>query len=134
MADAVAEALKTTLEGGTALAGAMGGTYVYYGLAPDGDAVPYVIFNLQSGAEENATPTDSERRTYLVKAVADTVGSAQVLAGHVDDLLHKQTLTCAGYANFYTARQTLVEYIEVLPDMRRYGHAGGMYLVRVEES
>lgn len=134
MPGAVDAALYTTLASGTALTTALGGTFIYHQYAPPTVNLPYVVFSLASGLEENMTPRDSERRVYLVKAVAASLGSALVLAEHIDALLHKQTLSISGYVNFWTSRDTLLQYLEYDPAGVVYGHAGGEYVIRVEQS
>jgi hypothetical protein len=131
--NAVEAGLYTALTGGTALLSTLGGTAIYNGVAPRGVSVPYVVFSLASGIEENMTPTDSQRLVYLVKGVAATLVQAGTIADQVNALLHDQELTVSGSVNFWTSRETIVRYTEVQETGRTLGHAGGEYLIRVVE-
>jgi hypothetical protein len=132
--DAIEQALYTTLSGGTALTTALGGTSIYYGLAPLDAALPYVVVNLQAGNEGNEVLRRNERRVYLVKALASSLGSAETLAGHIDDLLHGATLSITGYANYWSARESIVRYREIDPQAGAIGHAGGEYAFEIEKN
>jgi hypothetical protein len=93
-----------------------------------------VVFNLQSGVEENLTPTRSDRMVYLVKGIGRTLYQAGQIADMIDDLLHDKTLTVSGFANFWTARETILRYQEIDPTGQVIGHAGGQYAIRIEEN
>jgi len=132
--DTIEQGIYTALSGGTALTTALGGTAIYYGIAPSTASLPYVIINMQAGNEGNVTPTRSERRVYLVKGVAASLGSAETLAGHIDDLLHDATITALGFVNFWSARETIVRYIETDSQGQTIGHAGGEYGIELERT
>lgn len=124
--------LYSALVAGTALIGTLGGTAIYNGVAPRDATLPYVVFSLAAGMEENMTPTDSQRYVYLVKGVASSLLTAGTIADQINTLLHKQTLTVSGATNFWTSRESMVRYTEVLDTGRTVGHAGGEYLIRIE--
>lgn len=128
----VRQSLYDKLAGGTALITALGGTAIYYALAPGTVSPPYVIFNLQAGREDNETKSRSERRVYLVKGVADSQGSADTLSAEIDALLHDQELAVTGFTVFWMERDTIVEFIEVDSQGKTYGHAGGEYTIRLD--
>ncbi len=128
----IRQSLYDKLAGGSALITALGGTAIYYSLAPGTVPPPYVIFNLQTGREDNETKSRSERRVYLVKGVADSQGSADTLSAEIDALLHDQELTVAGFTVFWMERDTIVEFLEVKSDGQTIGHAGGEYLIRLD--
>lgn len=129
--NSVAAGLYNALKAGTALIGTLGGTAIYNGIAPRDAALPYVVFSLASGLEENLTPTESQRLVYLVKGVATTLLQAGTIADQVYALLHNQTLTVSGATNFWTGRESIIAYTEVEPTGATVGHAGGEYLIRI---
>lgn len=132
--NALEEALGSALAHGTALIGLLGGTAIYNSQAPRDAQRPYVVFSLASGIEENLTPRDSQRMVYLVKGVADSLYNAGQIADEINHLLHGATLTVGGATNFWTARETVVRYQEIDPAGHAIGHAGGEYVIRLEEA
>ena len=129
--NSVAAGLYNALAAGTALISTLGGTAIYNGIAPRDAALPYVVFSLASGLEENLTPTESQRLVYLVKGVATTLLQAGTIADQINTLLHNQTLTVSGATNFWTGRESIIAYTEVEPTGATVGHAGGEYLIRI---
>ncbi len=132
--NAVEQALSNTLAAGTALTSLLGGTAIYNSMAPKTATLPYVIFSYAGGAEENLTPTESQRLVYLVKGVASTLYQAGQIADEIKVLLHNQVLTVSGWTNFWTALETPIEYVETTPAGQRIGHAGGEYAIRIEKT
>ncbi len=98
--------LFNALKGGTALISALGGTAIYYGMAPRGRALPYVVWSYQYSSPDNMTPSESTTQLVYVRAYAATAGQAGTIDALISDLLHKQTLTVTGYTNFWSARET----------------------------
>ncbi len=127
----VEAALYSRLAGGTALIATLGGTAIYNGLAPRDATLPYVVFSLASGIEENLTPTPSQRLVYLVKGVANTLLQAGTIADQINALLHDATLSVNGATNFWTARESIIAYTELESTGKTVGHAGGEYLIRI---
>ena len=73
----IREALQSQLIGDTALISELGGdTAIYYGVAPQKKARPYVIFFNAGGGPENTYPSDLTSEVYVVKAVADSLSGA----------------------------------------------------------
>jgi len=132
MSNAVQTALYSKLTAGTALVAALGGTAIYNSIVPKTADVPYVVYHLASGREENLTPHNSQRYVFAVQAVAATLLQAGTIAALVHTLLHQQTLTVTGGTNFWTARETIIEYQEVESTGNTLGHAGGEYAIRVQ--
>jgi len=131
---ALETALFSTLSGGTALTGALGGTAIYNRIAPETQSPPYVIFQWQGGGDENMTPNRTRRLRYTVRAVAENLDQAGTIAGHVDTLLHQQTLTVTGWANFWLAREQDVAYVEIDAAGQPVYHTGGVYEIRIDQT
>lgn len=129
----IRSALYSKLIGDTALISELSGdTAVYYGVAPQGKARPYVIFFNAGGGPENTYPSDLTSEVYVVKAVAETLGGALSVDNACKSALHKQTLTVTGYTNFWTRRENDVSLTEVSDDGTIIRHEGGYYRIRVD--
>lgn len=129
--NAVGSALWSALAGNSALITTLGGTAIYFNVVPRDRGLPAVVISLASGIEENMTPVRSVNMVYLVKGVAETALYAGLIAQKVDDALHGATLTITGWGNFWTSRESIVQYLEVDPAGHAFGHAGGEYRIRL---
>ncbi len=126
---ALEEALYNTLsDSSIAAAGASG---VYNRIAPQGAALPYVIYQWQGGGDENSSPRRARNTVYAVQALAETLDDAEAIDAAVDALLHNQSLTVPGWTNFWMAREGDISYQEVDPAGRPIFHAGGVYRIRL---
>jgi hypothetical protein len=103
---------------------------IYYQVAPEGAAFPYVVFQHQSGVPTEAMqdPSAYETDVWLVKAVdrntsADT---AESIAARIQTLLNDATLTISGATHLYLRRQSDVDYPEVDEGIQ-YKHCGALY-------
>jgi len=130
--NAIETGLYSKLTGTAALTTALGGSYIYNRVAPQGQALPYVVFNHAGGGHENINPSDMQNHVYLVKVVA----SGSKAAGTINDLviaaLHNSTLTVTGYTNFWTALEEEVQLTETAPDGTHIFHTGGYYRIRID--
>lgn len=132
--NALGAALYTTLTGGTALITALGGTAIYYLRAPQGTTRPYVVFNQMSGNDANDSPRRARDFVYAVKAVANSLATAETVDDAVDDLLHMGTLTVTDWGCYWMARDNDIEpYIEDVGGGQTLWHAGGQYRIRLAE-
>ena len=127
------EALHSLLSGDAQLISLLGGTAIYNTILPRSVDLPAVIFSLSSGIEENMTPTRSIGASYLVKGMTNTLSEAQSIADRIDALLHDATLSVSGWNNFWSARESLVSYLEVDESGAFTAHAGAVYNLRIEE-
>ena len=71
--------IYSKLSGGTALVSALGGTCIYHGIAPEGAALPYVVWSYVAGGHENMTPNESVNPVVYVRAYATTAKQAATL-------------------------------------------------------
>ena len=131
--NALNAALYTKLSGGTALTNALGGTCIYHGVAPEGAALPYVIWSYAAGGADNFTPRESVQQVVYVRAYADTAKKAATIDAHINNLL-SGTLSVAGWNNFWLAR----EEDFLLPEIDEAGKhtwaCGAYYRVRMDKS
>ena len=129
----IREGLYSKLIGDTALISELGGdTAIYYGVAPQETARPYVVFFNAGGGPDNTYPSDLTSEVYVVKAVADNLGGALTVDNACKTALHKQTLTVTGYTNIWTRREDEVSLTEVSDDGTVIRHEGAYYRIRVD--
>lgn len=129
--NAAGSAIYSALAGHAGLIAALGGTAIWFSVVPRDKALPGVVINLASGIEENLTPTRSVNLVYQVKAVAATAYQAGQIADQIDSALHGTTLTVTGWGNFWTVRESILQYLEIDPAGHTFGHAGGEYRIRM---
>lgn len=126
-------AIYTKLSGGTVLTGALGGTCIYHGVAPDEKALPYVVWSYASGIADNITPRESVQEVVYVRAYAESAKQAEAIDAHINNLL-AGTLTVTNWNNFWLAR----EQDFLLPEKDEAGKytwaCGAYYRVRMDKS
>ena len=66
------DAIYSQLSGGTALTSALGGTAIYHLHAPEGAALPYVVFGWQGGGDLNIDPNETNESVQFVRVYAAT--------------------------------------------------------------
>lgn len=130
---AMGTALYSKLASGTALTAALGGTAIYYNQAPDKTSLPYVVYSHQAGGPQNVIPVDLRSDLWYVRGYASTQGTANILDGHISDLLHKGSLSVSGWTTFWCMREESISLIENLPNGVKVYTAGGTYRIRLSE-
>ena len=109
------------------------GTAIYQGQAPPGTDRPYVMFDWAGGGHENINPSELTNFVYAVKGVSDVLETAADIDARVKTVLHNQSITVAGYTNFWLARETEVRLIEAAPDGNPIFHYGANYRIRLDD-
>ena len=130
---AMGTALFNALTGGTsptALITALGGSSVYSDQAPDGAALPYVVYSHAGGGPEN-NPAGMRNNIWNVRAYAATKAQAVNVDAQIDALLTGQALTVSGFTNFWTVREDDISLVENPPDGGRIYMSGALYRVRL---
>lgn len=122
------------LGGGTALVTALGGTFIYYGNAPDGKALPYVVWDYTARNDENTHSSRTQNILAYVRAYASTPVQASAIDEQIDTLLHDQPLTITGVtSNFWIRRETGFDPPpEVDQSGRRIYACGAEYRIRID--
>jgi hypothetical protein len=103
---------------------------IYYQVAPESAAFPYVLFAKQSGVPTEAfnDPSAYDTDTWLIKGVdrSTSADTAEAIDGRIQTLLNDGTLSISGGALLYLRRQSDVDYGEVVEGVQ-YKHAGSLY-------
>jgi hypothetical protein len=132
---ATRRAIYGKLSGDTTLTGLLGAApasytkSIYYGIAPEGAAYPFVIFNKQASTPYYAL---SERvldnDVWLIKGVDRSSGADVVdaIASRLDALLTDGTISISGHTQLYLRRESDVDYSEE-SDGVVFRHAGSLY-------
>ena len=121
--------IQNKLAAGTALTGALGGTFVYYQQAPEGAALPYVVWNYQGGGPLNLTPSDMREMLVTVQVFAATPAQAGTIDGHVSALLHHGTIAVTGYVTCAVWRESDLASVFNPPSGAPVYSAGAVYRV-----
>lgn len=135
MSVAVRRALYGKLSGDTTLTAMLANPAsgyskaIYYEVAPQGAAFPYVIFSKQSGTPSYAlTARNFDNDIWLIKAVdrSDSADVADNIASRLDALLTDGTVSISGRTQCYLRRESDVDYSETV-DGTTYRHAGSLF-------
>ena len=100
------------------------GTAVYNQIAEQGKALPYVVFFYAGGGPTNDTPSDTRNYVYAVKGIADESKKAGTIRDKIEDVLHRQTLTVAGYTNLMTFCEGEISLVETQANGANVFHRG----------
>jgi hypothetical protein len=128
--NALRDAIYTQLASGTALTTALGGTAIYHLHAPEGAALPYVVFSWQGGGDLNIDPNETSETVQFIRAYAASDAAAGTIDGLVRARLHRQSVTVTGYNTVYCWREGDYETVETTAGTAIYTH-GGFYRIRI---
>jgi len=131
--NAVKAAIYTKLTGASALTDLLAGTTsVYDNKAPRGADMPYVIFGLQGGGDENITQVRYKSNLYSIKGVSESSAKeAGDIDTEIDALMHDTELTVSGWTNFSCNREEDFDYVETTPEGDNVWHDGAIYRIRL---
>lgn len=121
---------------GTAVTSLLAGTTSIYNMqAPDNATMPFIVFNLQGGGDENFDAHRTKNLVYFIRGYSQ-VSAAQAgsIDSAIDAAMHLQTLTPTGWSNFWTAREEDLTAVENPPSGQKIYMAGGFYRVRIEDT
>ena len=124
------DAIYSQLANGTALTTALGGTAIYHLHAPDGAALPYIVFGWQGGGDLNIDPNETNESVQFVRVYAATDGQAGTIDGLIRARLHRQNVPVTGYNTVYCWREGDYETVETTAGSDIYTH-GGFYRIRI---
>lgn len=136
MINALASSIYSRLQGGTALTALLSGTTaIYHMQAPEAETLPFVVFSLQGGGDENLDRNRTKDLSVFVRAYS---GSSAAQAGsidaQIDGLLHLLPLTVSGWTNIWLSRETDLETVETEPNGQQVYMQGGFYRVHLDQS
>jgi len=130
--NALKAALRTRLTAATALTALLSGTTaVYYGVAPTGTALPYVVVTIATDRDAHVTPTRELLYTVDIKAIDDDGPTAGTIAAQIDEAM-KTDVDVASWGTVDQWRERGIDY-EELDAGKRYYHQGGTWQIRLEQ-
>lgn len=135
MINALASALYSRLQG-TALTSLLAGTTsIFHMQAPEGATLPYVVFNLQGGGDENLDANRTKNLIVFVRGYSESsAAQAGSIDAQIDTLLHLSPLTVSGWTNIWMGRETDVETVEVQENNQLIWMQGGLYRVHLDKN
>jgi hypothetical protein len=132
--NALNSAIYSKLSGGTALA-ALVGTRIYNQQAPEGAALPYVVFSVQGGGDENLSPHRTRNIVEFVRAYSGvSAAQAGTIDGQIDALLHLSSLSVTSWTSVWLAREQDLETVEATPAGTSVYMSGGLYRTIIEKN
>lgn len=125
--------LYSRLQGGSALTALLSGTTAIYNLqAPDNIALPYVVYSLQGGGDENQTRgSRMKSNLYYVRAYASNPTQAGSIDAEIDARLHQAQATVSGWNHIWVMREQDIELVETDIAREKTYSSGGLYRVRI---
>jgi hypothetical protein len=124
----------TTLNGLLAAAPASYTKSIYYGIAPQGAAFPFVIFSKQASTPYYALSERAlDNDVWLIKGVdrSESADTVDAIASRLDALLTDGTISISGRTQLYLRRESDVDYSEEA-DGVAYRHAGSLFRLMYE--
>lgn len=133
--NALGSAVYGKLSGGTALTALLAGATSVYNVAPPFEAAyDYVVFNVQTGNEENDSAHRVKDITLQVRAYSTALNRAGSIDAACDVLLHRQALSVSGWVEIFTPQRIQdIEIIEYDESDRPIYTRGGLYELKIEK-
>lgn len=131
-----ASAIYTKLQTRSQLTSLLAGTTAIYNMqAPDNATLPYVVFSLAGGGDENFDAHRTKNLVYFIRGYSK-VSAAQAgsIDAQIDSAMHLQSLNVGGWSNFWTAREEDLTAVETLQNGEKIWMSGGNFRVRIEDT
>ena len=129
---ALNSALYSRLQG-TAITSLLSGTTAIYSQqAPENSTLPYIVYNVQGGGDENQSQNRTKNLVVFVRAYAAQNSTAGSIDAQIDTALHLAPLTVTGWSNFWMARETDLETVENPPTGGQVWMNGALYRCRLD--
>ena len=134
--NALDAAIYTRLQG-TAITSLLAGTTSLYHLqAPEDATLPYIVWNIQGGGDENLSQNRTKNLVLFIRAYS---ANSAAQAGSIDDqvdaaMTNANVLTPSGWTNIWLAREQDLETVQLEPSGRQFFMAGGLYRVWLDKS
>lgn len=128
-------ALYSRLQGTAVTSLLSGTTAIYKNQAPEGAALPYIVFNKQSGSPWNLDANRVDDLLYYVRAYSgNSAAQAGSIDAQIDTALHLTPLTVSGWTNIWIARESNIELVATEPSGRLIHSAGALYRIIVDKN
>jgi hypothetical protein len=133
--NALDSALYTKLQATAGLTSLLAGTTsIYHMQAPEGAVLPYAVFSLQGGGDQNDTANRMKNVVVFVRAYSGaSAAQAGSIDAQIDTALHLQSLSVTGWTSVWLAREQDLELTENVPNGAPVYMSGGLYRVRLDK-
>jgi hypothetical protein len=132
--NALDSALYSRLQGTAITALLAGTTSLYHIQAPENATLPYIVWNIQGGGDENLDANRTKNLVLFIRAYSEnSAATAGSIDAQVDTALHLAPLTVSGWTNIWFAREQDLESVQLEPSGNRFFMAGGLYRVRLDK-
>lgn len=127
-------AIYTRLQG-TAITSLLSGTTALYNIqAPENATLPYIVWNIQGGGDENLTQNRTKNLVMFIRAYSENSAAlAGSIDAQIDTAFHMQPLTVSGWTNIWCAKEQDLETVQLEPSGNQFFMAGGLYRVWIQE-
>ena len=113
---------------------AEGSASIYHLQAKNNVTLPYCIWSLQGGGDENETANRTKNLLVFVRAYSGVSAlQAGSIDAQIDAALHLVPLTVSGWTDFWLAREEDLETVETEPNGIKKYMQGAFYLVRLDK-
>ncbi len=140
MIDAVNEAIYNKLNGSSGVTSLLSSaTSIYFGQAPTGATLPYIIYTIAGGGEDNDSPIDAGDITYYIKGVAKSTttysGAARggQIAEAIRSALHESTPAIDSPWTIYRCQHKEPFMFPENSEREQFWHVGGSYRIRISQ-
>lgn len=136
--NALDSAIYSKLQSTSGLTSLLAGTTSIYSVqAPENATLPYVVFNVQGGGDDNETAHRTKNLVVFIRGYAEGMGAKKTagsIDAAIDTALHLSSFTVSGWSNFWLAREEDLETVENPPSGSPIFMVGGLYRVRIEKT
>jgi len=121
---------------GTAITSLLSGTTALYNVqAHENATLPYIVWNIQGGGDENLTQNRTKNLVMFIRAYSEnSAAAAGSIDAQIDTALHLTPLTVSGWTNIWLAREQDLETVQLEPSGKQFFMAGGLYRVWLDET
>jgi hypothetical protein len=134
MIDAVNEAIYNKLNGASGVTTLLSSaTSIYFMQAPTTATIPYIIYILAGGGEDNDSPIDAADLKYYIRGVATNPTRAGAIATAIRAALHETTPAIDAPWTIYRCQHDAPIMYSENVDRDQFWHAGGSYRIRLSQ-
>jgi len=131
-------AIYTKLQATSGITSLLAGTTSIFSVqAPENEAMPYLVYNVQGGGDDNETAHRTKNLVVFIRAYAQGAGAKKTagsIDAAIDTALHLSSFNVSGWSNFWLAREEDLETVENPPNGNPIFMVGGLYRVRIEKT
>lgn len=114
----------------TASGTALWGSRVYNSQAPEGVALPYIVFQQTAGGADQLTPNPTADVEYRIECVGSTKSQARIGAGYIEDAFSLQfAVNVPGYTNYACQEMRYLDRVDNIGGTQ-YWRQGSFYRFR----